>query len=287
MSLKRLLLLLLAACTVFAFSSCGEPEEVSYNCNKQIYSIGVVTEGGMPLENVTVTVYTDSSKTNLENAGITDGNGIFTFEAYESDKYVAVLNASYFADGYIIEKEYPLHSNDNGIVVKTALTDKAVNNANLYLGDIAFDFEITDANGKTYKASEILKAKKAIVLNFWFENCGPCRMEFPYMQESYEEYKDKLEIFALNPLDGTQESVKRYAESLSLTFPVAAVNKDWQTAIRGLVGFPTTVIIDRYGMVVFMHTGAITEKETFNKLFAHFTSDDYVQKPIRNISDIK
>ncbi len=265
----------------FESEDATETEPITQN-----YIVKVVTEGGMPLKDITVMVYEDSKKDSLVNAGTTDEDGFFRFAAYQSENYVAVLSAG-LSDGYIAENEYPIRSKDNEFVVKNELTDKAPADAKLSLGDIAFDFEITDANGEAHKASEILKTKKAIVLNYWFENCGPCKMEFPYMQAAYAEYSDKLEILALNPLDGTQSSVKKYAESLSITFPMASVGNEWQSSVKGLSGYPTTVIIDRYGMVAFMHMGAITEKETFEKLFAYFTADDYVQKPIRNMSEIK
>ncbi len=282
---------------LLSLASCGDEFSFFYEAFEsedatetepivQDYIIKVVTEGGMALEDITVMVYEDSKKDSLVNAGTTDEDGFFSFAAYRSENYVAVLSSG-LSEGYIAENEYPIRSKDNEFVVKTALTGDTVRGAELSLGDIAFDFEITDANGAPHKASEILKTKKAIVLNFWFENCGPCKMEFPYMQAAYEGYSDKLEILALNPLDGTQSSVKKYAESLSITFPMASVGDEWQTSVKGLSGYPTTVIIDRYGMVVFMHMGAITNKETFEKVFAYFTADDYVQKTVRNLSDIK
>lgn len=283
MKLKRFLLLLLATVLLLSLFSCKDNKAESSESEpaEREYILKVRTEGGMPIANHTLKVYTDSSATDLESAGSTDENGVFSFKALESDKYIAVLSS--LPEGFVAEQQYVLKSGDNEIIVKTELMENNNTNYVLSLGKIAFDFEITDVNGSKYKASELLKTKKALVINFWFENCGPCKMEFPFMQESYDEYKDKLEILALNPCDGNQESVKKYAESLSLSFPMASVGEEWGT---GIWGYPTTVVIDRYGMVVFSHTGAITDKATFDKLFEYFTADDYVQKSIRNISEI-
>lgn len=283
MKLKRFLLLLLATLLLASLFSCNnEVENSKSEPAEREYTLKVRTEGGMPIANHTLKVYADSSATDLESAGSTDENGVFRFKALESDKYVAVLNT--LPEGFVAEQQYALKSGENEIIVKTELIENGNPNYILSLGKIAFDFEITDANGSRYTASELLKTKKALVINFWFENCAPCKMEFPFMQESYTEYKDKLEILALNPCDGNQASVKKYAESLSLSFPVASVGEEWGA---GVWGYPTTVVIDRYGMVVFSHTGAITDKATFDKLFEYFTADDYIQKPIKNIGDIK
>lgn len=153
-------------------------------------------------------------------------------------------------------------------------------------GDVFADMSVTTPEGKTYKISEILKEKKAVVLNFWYINCGPCQMEFPYMQDAYENYKEDIEILAVNPYDGTDETVAEFQKKFELTFPMAAIDEEWAQHM-GLTAYPTTVVIDRYGIVSFVHTGMITEVEEFNKLFGFFTADDYEQTVIRNISDIE
>ena len=153
-------------------------------------------------------------------------------------------------------------------------------------GDVFADMTVTTPDGTTYKISEILKEKKAVVLNFWYINCGPCQMEFPYMQEAYENYKDDLEILAVNPYDGTDETVAEFQKKFELTFPMAVVGEEWAQYME-LRAYPTTVVIDRYGIISYVHTGMITETEEFNKLFGFFTAEDYEQTVIRNISDIE
>ena len=153
-------------------------------------------------------------------------------------------------------------------------------------GDVFADMSVTTPEGKTYKISEILKEKKAVVLNFWYINCGPCQMEFPYMQDAYENYKDAIEIIAVNPYDGTDETVAEFQKKFELTFPMAVCDEEWAQRME-LQAYPTTIVIDRYGIVSFKHTGMITDVKEFNKLFHFFTAEDYEQTVIRNISDIE
>ena len=153
-------------------------------------------------------------------------------------------------------------------------------------GDVFADMSVTTPDGTTYKISEILKEKKAVVLNFWYINCGPCQMEFPYMQDAYEQYQDDIEILAVNPYDGTDKTVAEFQTKYELTFPMAAVEEEWAQYMQ-LQAYPTTVVIDRYGIISYVHVGMITEVEEFNKLFAFFTAEDYEQTILRNISDIE
>lgn len=154
------------------------------------------------------------------------------------------------------------------------------------LGDTMCDFTVTDVNGVSHKFSDILKEKKALVLNFWFVNCGPCQMEFPYMNEAYEAYKSDLEILAINPVGDSEADIKAFAEEFGLSFPVAAGDIAWESAFA-LQGYPTTVVIDRTGVVSMVHTGYVDSTETFERVFEFFTDEAYTPTLVKNISNIK
>ena len=54
-------------------------------------------------------------------------------------------------------------------------------------------FEFTDDNIK-----EIIESGKPVVIDFWAEWCGPCRMVSPILEELSEEFSGKVEIGKLN-----------------------------------------------------------------------------------------
>jgi thiol-disulfide isomerase/thioredoxin len=89
----------------------------------------------------------------------------------------------------------------------------------LAAGEIAPDWKLNDANGKTHTLSEY--RGKVIVMDFWATWCEPCKEIMPRMQKLYEKYQDKeVVVFGVNsweqrdPVAFMQE--KRFVYSLLL-----------------------------------------------------------------------
>ena len=195
--MKKLLSLLLALAMVLSVAAMitgckeqGKPdastESKGPDSDKSgTYTVTVQSVGGLPLEKVDVYVYADSSLADLKEYGETDSEGKISFNLPASDDYAITLDGA--PAGYAVKESYTFTGNTAKISLTSSLIEgESLSGATLGLGDVMYDFTVTNQAGEEITLSEVLAEKKMVLLNFFFTTCSPCITEFPYMQEAYE-----------------------------------------------------------------------------------------------------
>ena len=141
------------------------------------------------------------------------------------------------------------------------------------------DFTVDLTDGTTATLSDILKEKDLVILNIFASWCGPCEKEFPEMEKVYQKNRDHMEIVAVSgdPND-TMEIMSEYKSGHGLSFPIGL--KGDALSSLSVSSFPTTIFIDRNGMVGFIKIGAFLSEEDFESKVSVFLSPDYDGKPL-------
>ena len=281
--LKRLTALLLCLMLVATMAiGCGDEENNEEPVMLTDCSVTVQTEGGVKLANVGVTIYTNKDKTELVDFVRTDENGVAKMNVAIPSGSCVFLTDVPDAEGYVIHDYYTIDGKTSNLVITLTVNLKTEMTA-FQLGDVMFDFTVTDQNGTAHTLSKLLESKKAVVINLWYTTCGPCKMEFPFLQQAYNEYKDDIALLAISPMDDAK-AIAAFATENGLTIPMAACDSKWNDwMVANGYGYPTTVVVDRFGTVSFIHSGGIDNSKTFKNMFAFFTAEDYEHTAVSDI----
>ncbi|MCK5287749.1 MAG: thioredoxin [Candidatus Omnitrophica bacterium] len=80
------------------------------------------------------------------------------------------------------------------------------------------EVKVTDSNFE----QEVIKSDKPVLVDFWAEWCGPCRMVAPVIEEIAQEYKEKLKVCKIN-VDEASNTASQYGV---MSIPTIAVFKN-------------------------------------------------------------
>ena len=129
-------------------------------------------------------------------------------------------------------------------------------------GDSMPDFTVALSDGTSATLSELLKGNDLVVLNVFATWCGPCKLEFPEMEKTYQAHSDRMVILSVSgdPAD-TREMIAAYKEENALSFPMGMAGDALD--FLDVTAYPTTVFIDRDGKVGFYKVGSFVQEGDF------------------------
>lgn len=124
------------------------------------------------------------------------------------------------------------------------------------VGYIAPDFQLQNVKGESIALASL--RGKIVLINFWATWCGPCRSEMPSMEEIYRDFNRKdFEILAVSTDEDGSTSVKPFVQEYGFTFPVLIDETLKINDLYGVTSIPTSLIVDRSGMITNRFFGAI------------------------------
>ena len=129
------------------------------------------------------------------------------------------------------------------------------------------DFTVKTLGGESFTLSESLKDHDLVLINFWATWCGPCCYEFPFLEEAWEQYSDRVDVVALSVESGDSDSVLTdFAKEYGLKFRLGR-DEQYLYSKTDSMYIPTTLIVDKNLRVVYVTVGAASSAEEFTGLF--------------------
>lgn len=117
-------------------------------------------------------------------------------------------------------------------------------------------FTVTTLDGRPMSDSTL--RGHVVLVNFWATWCLPCRAEMPLLQAmAYRHDSAGLVVLGLSVDRAGPETVRQFLTERSITYPVAVVGRDIETAFGGMQGYPTSVLLDRTGRVRYKVLGPL------------------------------
>jgi thioredoxin 1 len=94
--------------------------------------------------------------------------------------------------------------------------------------------EVTDSSFE----SDVLKASKPVMVDFWAEWCGPCRKLSPILDDIASEHSEKIDVVKLN-VDDNPATAATYGIT---SIPAVYVFKDGEVAATSIGAKPKQVL---------------------------------------------
>ncbi len=145
-----------------------------------------------------------------------------------------------------------------GLLVACVLTCGALAGPAVFAlepGEQAPDFTLPDIQeGKADISLSALRGK-TVYVDFWASWCTPCLRSMPLINELYAKYRERgFEVVAIN-VDDPVDDGREFLLDTPLDYLIAADTESSLLEQYGVIGMPTSYLIDPQGVVRLVHMG--------------------------------
>ena len=116
------------------------------------------------------------------------------------------------------------------------------------IGEKVHDFVTTDANGVKHSLADLIKGKKAVLIDFWASWCKPCRQELPNVKANYEKYASQgFDVISIS-IDSDPKAWQKALDDEKMKWP--NFNDNDVATLYKVIAVPTTYLIDGEGKLI-------------------------------------
>ncbi len=131
----------------------------------------------------------------------------------------------------------------------------------------AKSFSLPSLNGQGDISLSDFKGKP-VMLNFWASWCSPCRREMPFLENTWNDYKDKGVVFIGIDVMDDKSLAQKFVEVFDITYTIVHDPSGEVSNAYGVVALPATFFIDKEGKITKKNYGpflGVDGEKTFMK----------------------
>ena len=126
-------------------------------------------------------------------------------------------------------------------------------------GKAAPDFELANLEGAKIHPADF--KGKALLVNFWATWCAPCIVEIPWFIEFQQKYGPQgLQVVGISMDDTGVKDVIPFVKKHNMTYPILMGDDKVAQQFGGILGLPTTFMVDKNGKYYAMHRGLVSRE---------------------------
>ncbi|HEY3340874.1 MAG TPA: TlpA disulfide reductase family protein [Anaerolineae bacterium] len=157
-----------------------------------------------------------------------------------------------FGTGVIIISSRP--TSDNPVIVLPTSNMRTLSE-----GSSAPDFTLQTFTGQGVTLKDL--RGKRVLINFWASWCPPCLGETPDLKAAYNQLREENVAFIGIGTQDETDKLKKFSAENSIPYTIVEDPKGTVGDSYGVLGLPTTVLVDSKGIVRKVFTGPITKDQ--------------------------
>lgn len=105
-----------------------------------------------------------------------------------------------------------------------------------------------------------------VFMNFWKSSCPPCVTEIAALNKLYNKLKKEKNFIFISFTSDDPEIIEMLIDKYNIQFPVLSMSDKYIKTIKFARGYPTNLILNEVGEVIYRRLGGSTFKKEADKI---------------------
>lgn len=127
--------------------------------------------------------------------------------------------------------------------------------AGVHVGERAPNFQLQLDDGRTLTIEDL--RGRPLLINHWATWCGPCRLEMPEIMKAARANPEMI-VLAVNMMQARSQ-IEPFAAEFDMDIPIVIDPVGSVRDLYAVRGLPTTILVDREGIISAIWAGLLTE----------------------------